>query len=139
MGRHAARRHHSAPYYLPGIKSKVNLGRRFETGLEAAVFYAIYSSLRPPVVAAPMRPPDSAADAAEARVFAEARRRGLVLERSTTNMTGFRGVWYDGARAPNSRYVARYNVDCKPRLLGRFGTPAEAALCYAVAMANAYD
>jgi hypothetical protein len=98
----------------------------FATPEEAALCYARY-----------IGPERAAAEAVEARVAApqplsadEARvaaaAEGLELLPSSSNETGFRGVRKNGGK-----YQVEIRENGKPRYLGSFATPEEAALCYA--------
>ncbi|KOO34974.1 hypothetical protein Ctob_015845, partial [Chrysochromulina tobinii] len=62
------------------------------------------------------------ADEARAAAAAE----GLELVPSSSNETGFRGVFKNGGK-----YKVETNEDGNDRYLGTFATPEEAALCYA--------
>jgi len=62
--------------------------------------------------------------AAEIQVAAEA--EGLVLVTSSSNATGYKGVYRN-----DGQYVARIRERGKPKHLGTFATAEEAALCYA--------
>ena len=97
----------------------------FVTPLEAALFYAVYMRVRHHDAAAEAddQPAFGPGSALEAKAMEEARQMRLA---TSSNKSGYKGVSYDSARAPQSRYIAQSGST----VLGRFGTPIEAAVCY---------
>lgn len=107
---------------------------RFGSALEGAVFYSEYlritgRHLHPGAAGTdlPQFGPGSALEMAAKEAVAN----GLKLYPSCKNALGYRGIFYDQNRAPQHRFTASASQNGRNRVLGRFGTAIEAAVCYA--------
>jgi len=118
--------------YKEGLKYRAKIGeggrpRRlglpFATPEEAALCFARHvGAERAAAEARGDRPQPLTADEARAAAAAE----GLELMPSSSSETGFRGVYKE-----RLKYRAKIFEGGKPRCLGLFATPEEAALCFA--------
>ncbi|EOD16916.1 hypothetical protein EMIHUDRAFT_244660, partial [Emiliania huxleyi CCMP1516] len=119
-----------------GGGGKVGLGN-FDTAVDAAVAYALavgeYTPPPPPPAAAePAEAPAAAepttqAPVTQAPVAAEA--EGVRLHLSSSNSTGYKGVYKDGSRFKAQH--RRGGVDGRSVSLGYYDTAVEAAVAYA--------
>ena len=121
----------------------VSLGS-FGTAVEAAVAYARAVGQAPDSAVEAAAEAEAAERAAERAAEAEAAERaapalaeaeGLCLHLSSSNGTGYKGVFKDTSK-PTVRFRAGHSVAGKTVSLGSFGTAVEAAVAYARSVAG---